>query len=560
MPKRRITTLLLLFTSLLLACQTLSPTRFLPVETTPVMKPVTVAEPTATITPFPHPPTKPPETDYRVRVHPDGELYVGDLVSFEVIAPEHANVADKQVEIQINPPGGAKLGPVDFRPFGLSNRLQATFWWLWDTSELEPGPVNVTFRILPDGESWTRTFDLLPEEALPANEAGAKWATAESECCVLHYITGTAVARDLDTLLETADELAADASQKMRLELDKRLHVVLVPRVFGQGGFASSEVYVSYLDRNYAGDILPAVLHHELIHVLDYRTEADYRPIMLVEGLAVYQTGGHFKLEALMARAAALLELDRYIPIVSLSNDFYNEQHEIGYMEAGALVQFMIETWGWEAYMDFYHDIQPHSSGTNAGAIDYALRAHFEISFSELEERFLLALRAQDPTPEMLADVQQSVMYFDTLRRYQQNLDSSAYFQTAWWPDVDEVADRGIVADFLRKPQRPENIALETMLITADAYLRAGNYAQSEAVLLAANAVLDLLEAGHLDPFDADPLAASYYAVVNTLLENGYNPQQIDLNSDSAEVLAYDPQAELVKVNLKLDDERWNLQ
>jgi hypothetical protein len=124
---------------------------------------------------------------------------------------------------------------------------------------------------------------------------------------------------------------------------------VTLPRAAGQR-FASDEIHISYLDRNYAGGRPEMVLHHEMIHILDSRLGGDMRPSILVEGLAVYLTGGHFKPEPLMPRSAALLEtwgsplqpgLDWFIPLETLAENFYQSQHEIGYLEAGALVEFM---------------------------------------------------------------------------------------------------------------------------------------------------------------------------------------------------------------------------
>ena len=72
-------------------------------------------------------------------------------------------------------------------------------------------------------------------------------------------------------------------------------------------GLQSDGIWVSYLDRNYAGSNSEIVFHHEMVHVLDSRLGGELRPTILVEGLAVYLSGGHFKYEPLIPRAAALL-------------------------------------------------------------------------------------------------------------------------------------------------------------------------------------------------------------------------------------------------------------
>ncbi len=78
---------------------------------------------------------------------------------------------------------------------------------------------------------------------------------------------------------------------------------------------------------------------------------------MLEEGLAVYLTGGHFKPEPLGPRAAALLDLGWYISLSNVANDFYNQQHDIAYLEAGSLVKYLVETYGWSAFNQFYRTI-----------------------------------------------------------------------------------------------------------------------------------------------------------------------------------------------------------
>ncbi len=336
----------------------------------------------------------------------------------------------------------------------------------------------------------------------------------------------------------------------------------------GHGGFASGEIAVSYLDRNYAGSDIGMVLHHELVHVLDGQLGGELRPSMLVEGLAVYLTGGHFKPEPLIPRAAALLEpveqeaglgLGFYLPLEPLSDDFYRSQHEIGYLQAGALVEYMVETWGWEAFSDFYRDIHPHPSGESSQAIDAALRQHFDLSFAQLEERFQEALRQQVVTPDLYDDVRLTVEFYDTARRYQQALDPSAYFLTAWLPSAREMREREIVADYLRHPTEIENLTLETLLVTADEHLRAGRYVQSERSLDAVNAVLDALDQGAREPFGVHPLAETYYAIVDTLVRSGYQPQRVQISGGKARVWVSADPPEVVELEVVWVGEGWEI-
>ena len=246
-------------------------------------------------------------TQFTVQVHPDGGLYVGDLLSFEVITPSNAHLP-QDAKVQISIPSNLSGAPVStatsasatFQPYGIQGRLQATLLWAWDTHGLSPGAYSLTFSVSPGHTSWTETFTLQPASELPPSELQAHWATARSQCCTLYYITGTAVERDIPTLLEEADAQARDAIQRMGVDFNEPITMTLMPRVLGHGGFASDTIQLSYLDRNYSSVNFPILVHHEMIHILDARLGGDFRPTMLIEGLAVYQSGGHFKPEPLL--------------------------------------------------------------------------------------------------------------------------------------------------------------------------------------------------------------------------------------------------------------------
>lgn len=126
--------------------------------------------------------------------------------------------------------------------------------------------------------------------------------------------------------------------------------------------------------------------------------------------------------------------------------------------------------------------------------MDAALQKHFDLSLEELESQYLAALRQQALTPALVEDVRLTIRYYDTIRRYQKVLDPSAYFLTAWLPDGEEMRSRGIVADFVRRPSAPENIAIETLLVGADKALRSGDFASAEKLLSSSNELLDVYE------------------------------------------------------------------
>jgi hypothetical protein len=97
----------------------------------------------------------------------------------------------------------------------------------------------------------------------------------------------------------------------------------------------------------------------------------------------------------------------------------------------------------------------------------------------------------EDPTARQ--DVVQTVRFYATVRRYQVMFDSSAYFQTAWLPDETQMREKGIVADYLRHPDGPMSRYLETLLVQADASLRAGNYGLAGHILGVVNSLLNVV-------------------------------------------------------------------
>lgn len=479
---------------LLVSCQAVSqvdPSPTAPRSPAPVslktgIPPTPIPQATATSNPIPEP-------DFKVILHPDGSLFVGDQVSIEVISLSDLDLEDKNVQIEVNglPEEQSSAG---FSEFGIGGRLQATFNWIWDTSDLEPGEYEINFRIQAGGPAWTETVYLQPGEDLPNPEPAARWETLMLDCCEIHFISGTDFAQDLPYLGGVIQKQAEEAVLSMGVDFEQRIPITILPRVLGHGGFAANEIYVSYIEDNYAGNDLTQVLHHEMIHILDRRLGGDLRPSLFVEGLAVYLSHGHFKKEPLLSRAAALQEMGWYLPLAELADSFYTMQHEIGYLEGAALVDFMVNRYGWAAFNDFYRDIHPHPSDSEARAIDEALQEHFNISLQQLEGMFTTKLKSMHINPDMRADLIQSVNYYDTVRRYQVMLDPSAYFLTAWLPPGEEMRERGIVADYLRWPEDRRNLEIVKLLVEVDQHIHAGNYLQAEKYLWLVNQKLDLAE------------------------------------------------------------------
>lgn len=430
-------------------------------------------------------PVQPADSGFQVRFHPDGGLYAGDQVSMQVIPPADWVSQDKQVQVSL---GDKVLGSAGFGAYGVGQREVATLWWIWDTKDLQAGDYALTFKVLPGGATWQQEVVLGPADQMP--DPKSAWESTTSVCCTIFYITNTDAGRDIAILKSMVDEQAVDVSDRMRSGFDQKISITFIPRLLGHGGFATNGIYVSYLDGDIAGNITGQVIHHEMVHILDANLGGEMRPSMLVEGLAVYMSGGHYKIEALLPRAAALLKLDKFIPLKTLANDFYNQQHEIGYLEAGALIEYMVNKYGWEAYQDFYRHIPNLDSQEKS--LDSALLQYFDINLAQLEQDFLTGLKSQVVTETVRSDLALTVDYFDSMRHYQEVLDPSAYFLTAWLPDGDTMRQKGIVADFLRGPDRLDNRVFEFVLLTVNREIASGDYKLADLMLGVVNLTLDL--------------------------------------------------------------------
>ncbi len=495
-----------------------------------------------------------------VLYHPDDMLYVGDQVSLEIVSPPGLSLKDANLQVQVDPPDGLNLGPVNFGPWGIQGREEATLLWVWDTRHLEPGRHTLAFSIQPQGFNWTEQVTLLPQTEMPLYQSEAHWASTQTDCCTVFYITNTASERDLSSLTTLIDEQARLSIDEMDANFTQPITITVLPRLLGHGGFTSSEISVSYLDRNYAANSWSMVVHHEMIHAIDGHLGGDFRPTIFVEGLAVYMAGGHYKPEPLMPRAATLLEgyLNWYIPLKTLADDFYASQHEIGYLEGASLIEYMVNHYGWDAYSAFYRDIHIQQGESQSDAIDAALKAHFSITFAQLEQDYLATLGAEEDTSAWVDDVRLTVTYFDTMRRYQQLLDPSAYFRTAWLLDGKIMRQRGIVADYLRHPHTSYNLAIETLFTTASQQMTAQQYIDASQTLEVINSVLSAVDHGTTDPFSVSTMAADYLSIADTLQQQGYELQNIYTNENTAKVnVTSSTGAGLLELNLLRTGGQW---
>lgn len=535
----------------------------------PLPSPTTEIPPTNTAVPSPVPTETavPPQLDLAIQnndvfLYPVPEVYAGDRVTFQILAHVPANIDPQTVTVHVL---------VDYQDVAegtlngrnLAGNAVGLFEWSWDTTD-ETGE-HLVHVILDRYDTITvgdenrennqaeLNVSVLDPLTLSPNELNATWVTADTECCTIHVVSGTAAYRDLPELLMQVETAVQQAALQLEEELSRKIDVYLIDRVIGQGGYAGNAVVVSYLDRQYASQGFDKVLIHEAVHIID-RQFAPERITFMAEGLAVWGSGGHYKPEDIDQRAAALVTLNQYVPLAELIDNFYPVQHEIGYLEAAGFVNYIIDTYGWPQFKQFYADVTAEDAATMSQAVDLNLQQYFGITLAQVETDWLAYLSSLPEDRDVLVDLQTTIRYYNVMRRYQQFYDPTAYFLTAWLPYPGALQTDGNPADLTRHPQDEINVTLEVMLQAADVALRAGDYNKANVLLDSITRVLDN------DGVFIDPLAASHLNLVRLLSNQGYEVQAVVLEGDRAIVQANTANtAVLTQLTLTLSGQNWIL-
>jgi hypothetical protein len=475
-----------------------------------------------------------------VHLYPVPHIYAGERITFQVIPQVPENVVVEDVTIHILVDGqDAVSGRLGWG--SLNSQPQAILEWGWQTG-MDAGEHIITVILdrddviqqgdeNPENNSVTFPLSVLAAAARPPSERNATWVTTETDCCHIHVVSGTAAYRDLPDLAALVEEAVAKAAKQLDETPEKKIDIFLISRVLGQGGYAGNAMVLSYLDRIYTGEGLYETIVHEAVHVID-RQFAPQRISILAEGTAVWATGGHYKPEDLHQRSAALIRIGEYIPLTALADDFYPVQHEIGYLEAGGFVKYLVDTYGWTRYRNFYSSISQEGVATPSAALERGLQTHYGKTLSDMEAEWLNFLSQVELNEAAIHDLAASIRFFNVMRQYQTQYDPTAHFLTAWLPNPEDVMQRGNPADLTSHPNGEINITLETMLYAADTAIRAANYDRANIILDSVTRVLEN------DGIFLDPLATSYLNIVRTTTEMGYEPQQIQLNGSRAEILA----------------------
>jgi hypothetical protein len=367
----------------------------------------------------------------------------------------------------------------------MTNTHQIDYWWLVrDTSGqsvraggiADLGPNLQSLVITPTPEPPPLDFS---------------WGVSATQHYQFHYVPGTAAERDRFQLGNLAEASLARISSQLDLDYEDRMSIYLVPRVFWQGGaaYADKVQLISYLDRNYTGIETWSYFTHEGTHalaqdLLQPKENGGGPDGVLVEGLAVWASGGHYRLEPLDAWAAVVAASDEYLPLSDLrSGPFYDFQHETSYLEGGSFVKFLIERHSLETLKELY------GRATGEAEHDEALvRELYGKGYDELEAEWLGQLSGVEPTAGEAETWWLKVRSFDLMRRYETELDPDARLLPGsappeWTSDTLQI--------YLNRSSAPMNAALETALIAVQELLYGGDPSGASLLLDELEAVLD---------------------------------------------------------------------
>jgi hypothetical protein len=397
-----------------------------------------------------------------------------------------------------------------------SGRLD--YWWALQ------GPEGVVKRlagsVLLPPELRTRA-----QPIAPSIDADFAWAEAASEHFRFRYYPGTAAERDIERIKVEAEEALVKASAYISPTEPVSITTYLVPRVFWQGGAAydGSTLLISYTDRNYTGISLSLYLLHESVHALAHGLVAEGGDVggLIGEGIAVHSTGGHYGDEPIDAWTMVLRDSDRFVPLCRLRATFFEQQHEIAYLQGASFVGYLIRAYGLPAFRTFYGEEpgvpERARSDADTWCAEEAERVVAGIgkTYGELEREWLAYLDTVEPTEAEAAGFWGQIRFFDLMRAYQQAHDPDARIlppsPERWRPEL--------IRAFATPAVSATNSVFESLLIAADHALDVGD-------VVTANTLMDELDVALETGIFSGTLSREH-AAINSVLQRFARAQRL---------------------------------
>jgi len=377
---------------------------------------------------------------------------------------------------------------LDARVEGLTRALTTTaeldYWWLVRDSAGDTARAGGTALLGPGLQA------LVVPPPPPQPPPTFTWSLSETRHFRFHYMPATAAERDRFQLGRVAEASLQRITAVLEMEFGGQMDIYFVPRVFWQGGAAYGDKVqlISYLDRNYTAIETWTYFTHEGTHALAQdllQPKEEGGPDgVLVEGLAVWASGGHYRQEPIDEWAAVIASSDRYIPLHDLrTGSFYEFQHETAYLESASFVKFLVEQGGLDRFKELYGLANHDPVHDNA-----LVERLYGRGYAELDAEWLDHLATVDPTPEQAETWWLKVRSFDLMRRYETELDPDARVLPST-PPPEWMSDT--LKLFIGRVNEPRNIILETALIAAQRRMYGGDPEGAAALLDDVEAALD---------------------------------------------------------------------
>ena len=416
-----------------------------------------------------------------------------------------------------------------------------------DTTDLT-GRHTVRFTTTDGRLNQAYTFEVLPAHQRPENEENASWLVNETDCCVLHYISATAAARDIDFIAEQFQQAAEEVASITGGSIEAKLNVYLIDRIWGNGGFASDDgLVISYTDRYYGPTIgekgLETLARHELAHVTDLPGPAGDGVSFNYEGMAVYVAGGHYKPEPLAERGAALYDLGYYVPVGESI-----DQHELNYLHAAAVLTYIADAYGSDKIWEFL-TADVDSKDGQVTPLETAIQNTLGISLDQFDQDFEAWLESKEPAKQ-LDDLRLTIALQDVRRQYQETYTPPPYFIA--WDVAETVARAEYLPVLIREADAPTNTAAELLIADAQQAIIEGDYVQAEQRIKVLEQIVTTSR------FE-DALAKEYLDIVLVLQAAGYDVLSLDIEGGQATAqVTTDPPA-ATRLELEKIDDIWQV-
>ncbi len=476
-----------------------------------------------------------------VYAFPGPEHYAGDVLT--LVVQNDGNVPEETFLVSITldnmPPRDVPANVLPFRQVVIPIALDTTNLVGQHTLRLTTADGNL---------NETYSFEVLPADQRPANETSAAWMVQETDCCIFHFLSGTAASRDIDFIAENFQQGARDLEAMIGREVDSKMDVYLLDRMLNNGGFGGGgKLFISYTDRYFGPTVgsagLQTLARHEFSHAADIGLEnvgdgIDYN----YEGLAVYLAGGHFKPEPLAQRGAALYDLGHYAPVT----DFI-PQHELSYLHAALILAYIVETYGEGKLWEFF-SADADTPDEQLLPMGDAIQATFGIPLAEFDQGFRAWLETKDPG-DQLEDLRLTIELQDTRREYQNMYSPQPIYMMMDVTDtvIDTITHPENRSLVMREARAPANIAIELLIANAQKAILAGAYSEAEQLI---QLIKEIVSTGAFE----NPLAKEYLDIVLTAEEAGYEVLSLNIQNGyaTAQVTNHPPETtiqELQKVN-----------